>query len=164
MPRSLITLALTAVALVHISATTRPSDDPAKRIAHELREYLKEARVESVEFRLNDETEPRLRLSKRDEIAGVVKSFVEALSADDLQVGKQRHRPSRNVHIRFVVKDGPDVRLNYVGLDMFWATKSDEEPEWKPKWVNLQTAALTKCFRKQIDEVSPTTRPSRPRK
>jgi hypothetical protein len=81
MHRSPITLALAVVALVHVSATTRQSDDAARRLAIELQKYLKAARIESVEFRLNHEKKPRLRLSQRDEIAGIVKSFVEALTA-----------------------------------------------------------------------------------
>jgi hypothetical protein len=36
---------------------------------------------------------------------------------------------------------------------MFWATRSDEQPEWKPAWVNLQTPALTRCFAKYLEQI-----------
>lgn len=152
MHRSVMILPLMLLPLVgHVRADTRSGDDPARRLAGELREYLNEARVQAVEFRLNRASEPRLRLSDRDEIAGVVKSFVDALAAEDLQEGMQWHSPARNVFIRFVIEDGPDLLLNSVGLDMFWTARMGVEQE---KSVNIRTPALTECFAGHLRQLS----------
>jgi hypothetical protein len=139
--------------LLQVGATTRPAaDDPAKRLAATLSHYLLDAHVDSVDFTLNREAEPRLHLDDPQQVNALVKSFTGALAAD-LHEGKQIHQPTRTVSIRFRIQDGPDVRLTSVGLDMFWAARSDEQPEWKPAWVNLQTPALTHCFAKYLEQI-----------
>lgn len=142
---------------VQLRATTRPHDDPAKRMAGELSGYLQDAAVESVEFRYSDEAEPRLRLDDRDDVAALVKSFINALAGDDLQEGTQRHRSWPHVRIDFNIKGGPDIRLTYVGVDMFWAARGDEQAEWKPESINLQTPALTNCFAEHMRKLPPPT-------
>jgi hypothetical protein len=114
-----------------------------------------------VEFRVNERAEPSVRVEDPKEVAELVASLRSALASGDLHEGKQRHQPTRNIDIRFVVAEGADVRFISVGMDMFWAAMSDEEPEWKPAWTNLQTAALTRCFAGYVARVTPATRPSK---
>ena len=152
---------LFVVAMGHVGATTRPVDDPARQVAAELSQYLRDVQVRAVEFRVNEGAEPRVWVEDSKEVAELVASLRTALAAGDLHEGKQRHQPTRNIYIRFVVAEGPDVRFNSVGLDMFWAARSDEEPNWKPRWTNLQTPALTRCFAGYIARLTPVTRPTK---
>jgi hypothetical protein len=149
------------IALGHVGATTRPAVDPARQTAAAISRFLRNAHVRAVEFRVNERAESAVRVEDPKEVAELGASLRSALAAGDLHEGKQRHRPTRNVYIRFVVAEGADVRFNFVGMDMFWAAMSDEEPEWKPAWTNLQTAALTRCFAGYVARVTAATRPSR---
>jgi len=161
MNRAITGLVLFAVAMGHVGATTRPAGDPARQMASKLSQYLRDAHVRSVEFRVNERAESTVRVEDPKEVAELVASLRSALAAADLHEGKQSHQPTRNIYIRFVVAAGPDVRFNSVGLDMFWAARSDEEPEWKPAWINLQTPALTRCFAEYIARLTPATRPTK---
>jgi hypothetical protein len=154
---------LVLLAALQLGGTTQPSEDPATRLASELARYLDGARVESVVFTLRDANEEAsLKIDQPEAVAEIVKQFRAALVAEDLREGTQRHRPARSIHIRFVVKDGPDVHLKSVGLDMFWAAQGDEEME-KLKWTNLQSPALTNCYAPHFAKLSPTTQPATPR-
>ena len=161
MNRGIAAALVLIVALGHVGATTRPVVDPARQTAATISQYLRDAHVRAVEFRVNERAESSVRVEDSKEVAELVASLRSALSAGDLHEGKQRHRPTRNTHIRFVVAEGPDVRFNSVGMDMFWAAMSDEEPEWKPAWTNVQTAALTRCFAEYIARLTPATRPTK---
>jgi hypothetical protein len=137
-----------------IHCAAEPAEDPARKRAEEIAHSLKDAHVEAVGFHLRtQEMERTVRVDDPAEVDALVEQTIAALESEDVQEGKQRHRPNISIHIRFILTDNRDVHLRWVGLDMFWSVRSDKQPDHILPWVNIQSPSLTACFKDEFDNL-----------
>ena len=128
-----------------------PADhDKAKRIAGELARALEDADIQAVEVQVTGpERKNPILVDKSEVVTAIVRAFITALRSDDIREGRQFHQPSRNVLVRFSIPEEPDVRFNYVAMNMFWAKRSDQDTH--SGWTNLQSSALTEAYKSHLE-------------